>query len=49
MVAATKNCRPYILMASKSFATESEARNEERRIKKQKSRIYLEKLIQENW
>ncbi len=49
MVAATKNCRPYILKASKSFITETEARKEESRIKKQKNRIYLEKVINGNW
>ena len=49
MVTATKNCRPYILKAQKFFTTETEARKEESRIKKQKSRIYLEKLIHGNW
>ena len=49
IVTATKNCRPYILQAQKSFSSENEARKEESRIKKQKSRIYLEKLIQGNW
>ncbi len=48
-VTATKNCRPYRIMASKSFATETEARIEEARIKKQKSRKYIEWLIQGNW
>ena len=48
-VKATKNCRPYTLQAKKSFNTETEARKEESRIKKQKSRVYLEKLIQGNW
>ena len=49
MVTATKNCRPYLLKASKSFLTELEAIREERRIKTQKSRKYLEYLINGNW
>ena len=48
-VAATKNCRPYIIKAAKYFATEIEARKEELRLKKMKSRIYLESLIAGNW
>lgn len=48
-VSATKNCRPYVLKASKSFETETEARKEEARIKKQKSRKYIEWLIEGNW
>ena len=49
LVAATKNCRPYTISAFKSFATETEARKEEYRIKKQKSRKYIEYLIAGNW
>jgi len=49
LVTATKNCRPYIVSASKSFVTETEARKEEYRIKKQKSRKYIEYLIAGNW
>jgi len=49
MVKATTYCRPYVLMACKEFSTEIEARNEEKRIKKQKSRKYLERLITDNW
>ena len=49
MVTATRNCRPYILKASKEFETELEARQEELRLKKQKSRKYLELLIKGNW
>jgi putative endonuclease len=49
MVKATKNCRPYRLCACKDFESEVEARREELRIKKQKSRIYLQQLINGNW
>ena len=49
MVTATRNCRPYIIKATKSIATEPEARKEELRLKKQKSRKYLEWLIAGNW
>jgi putative endonuclease len=49
LVAATKNCRPYSICATKQFSTELEARKEELRIKKQKSRIYIESLISGNW
>ena len=49
MVTATRNCRPYIVRATKFFDTEIEARKEELRIKKQKSRKYLEWLIAGNW
>ncbi len=48
-VTATKNCRPYTLCKCKSFASETEARQEEARIKKQKSRKYIELLISGNW
>jgi len=49
MVAATRNCRPYRIRATKRFSTEIEARREELRLKKQKSRKYLEWLIAGNW
>ena len=49
MVAATRNCRPYQIKATKEFNTELEARKEEIRLKKQKSRKYLEWLITGNW
>ena len=49
MVTATRNCRPYQIKATKSFDTEIEARKEELRLKKQKSRKYLEWLIAGNW
>jgi putative endonuclease len=49
MVTATRNCRPYQTKATKSFQTEIEARREELRLKKQKSRKYLERLIEGNW
>jgi putative endonuclease len=48
-VTATKNCKPYIVKATKFFATEAEARSEELRLKKMKSRVYLESLIAKNW
>ena len=48
-VTATKNCRSYILKASKEFNSEIDARREELRIKKQKSRKYIEWLIAGNW
>ena len=49
LVTATRNCRPYILKAFKSFDIELEARREELRLKKQKSKKYLEWLIGGNW
>ena len=48
-VAATKNCRPYIVKAYKTFSTELEAKKEETRLKKRKNRKYLEWLIKGNW
>jgi putative endonuclease len=48
-VRATKNCRPYILKKKKEFAGEKEAMAEERKLKKMKSRQYLEKIIEGNW
>ena len=48
MVTATRNCRPYIIKATKNFPTEPEARQKELRLKKQKSRKYLEWLIAKN-
>jgi putative endonuclease len=48
-VKATKNGTPYILKVSKLFSTELEAIREERRIKKMKSRKYIEELINGNW
>ena len=49
MVTATRNFRPYVIKATKDFATEHEARVEEIRLKKQKSRKYLDLLINGNW
>ncbi|MBL7738962.1 MAG: GIY-YIG nuclease family protein [Chitinophagaceae bacterium] len=49
MVIATRNCRPYTIKAAKQFLTEADARREELRLKKQKSRKYLEWLIEGNW
>jgi len=48
MVSATKNCRPYELKASRVFQSMLQARQEELRIKKMKSRKYIESLIA-NW
>jgi len=48
-VAATRNCLPYQIEATKEFQSELEARREELRLKKQKSRKYLEWLITGNW
>lgn len=48
-VSATKNCKPFVIKAMKSFDTEIEARQEEYRIKKMKSRVYIEKLINCHW
>ena len=49
MVTATKNCSPYTIKVNKAFPTEIEAKKEELRLKKLKSRKYLEWLIQGNW
>jgi len=49
MVTATRNCRPYIIKATKSLETEIEARKEEHRLKKAKNRNYLERLIVGKW
>ncbi len=49
MVTATKNCVPYELKAYKAFSTAIEAKQEEYRIKKMKSRKYIETLISGNW
>ena len=48
-VAATKNCKPYVLKMSKIFNTQLEARREELRIKRMKSRKYIEWLLGGNW
>lgn len=48
-VKATKNGAPYILLKKKSFLLEIDAIREERRIKKRKSRIHIEELINGNW
>ena len=49
MVTATRNCKPYKICAVKDFNSETLARQEEYRIKKQKSRKYIEWLIAGNW
>ena len=48
-VKATKPGAPYRLMAKKQFSTELEARQEELRLKKKKSRKYLEWILEGNW
>ena len=48
-VTATKPYIPYALKAYKSFQTKLEAMREEARLKKKKSRKYLEYLIAGNW
>jgi len=48
-VKATRNGMPYILVKKKLFATELEAIQEERRMKKMKSRKYILELINGNW
>ena len=49
VVKASRNCRPYIICKSKVFGTAQEARAEELRIKKQKSRLYIESMVKGNW
>ena len=49
LVIATRNCRPYVLKASKAFNKELDARREEIRLKKAKSSKYLNWLIEGNW
>jgi putative endonuclease len=48
-VKSTKAGAPYKLMAKKPFHRELEARAEELRLKRKKSRKYLEWLIDGNW
>ncbi len=48
-VKATKNCMPYQLIKMKEFDSELDAIQEERRIKKMKSRKYIEQLIHNEW
>ena len=48
-VKSTKAGAPYKLMAKKPFHTELEARAEELRLKRKKSRKYLEWLVDGNW
>jgi len=49
MVTATRNCHPFSIRGFKLFKTETEARKEESRLKRQKSRKYIEWLLEENW
>jgi putative endonuclease len=48
-VKSTRAGMPYSLKSKKLFVTESDAIREERRIKKMKSRVYIEGLINGNW
>jgi putative endonuclease len=48
-VTATRSCLPYQIKATKGFQSELDARREELRLKKQKSRKYLEWLVEGNW
>ena len=48
-VKATANGAPYQLVKMKEFHSETLAMAEEKRLKKAKSRVYLEKLIHGNW
>lgn len=48
-VKATKGGIPYKLVATKEFVKIEDARKEELRLKKKKSRTYLEYLIKGNW
>ncbi len=48
-VKATKGGAPYRLIKHKGFTTEIEAIREEKRIKKMKSRKYIEQIIIGNW
>lgn len=49
LVKARRSGSPYILGSKKAFEIETEARQEEVRIKKKKSHKYLEWLIEGNW
>ncbi len=49
MVTATKDCTPYELKAFKAFNSAIEAKQEEYKIKKMKSRKYIEFLVAGNW
>ena len=48
-VKATKGGIPYVIMAKKCFDFEAEAMHEEKRLKRMKSRKYLELIINGNW
>jgi putative endonuclease len=48
-VSSTQNFIPYRLCGSKEFEHELDAIREERRIKKQKNRKYIEWLLHGNW
>ena len=41
MVTATRNCRPYLIKATKNFSTELEARKKELRLKNKKAENIL--------
>ena len=46
IVKVTRACYPYELKYARQFVTEAEAMAEERRLKRMKSRKYLEQLIE---
>jgi putative endonuclease len=48
-VKATKVGIPYELLVKKGFVKKEDAKKEELRLKKKKSRTYLEYLIERNW
>ena len=48
-VKATRAGIPYVLKKKKAFESELEAVREERRLKKMKSRLYLERIIAGTW
>ncbi|MBL7895164.1 MAG: GIY-YIG nuclease family protein [Bacteroidia bacterium] len=48
-VKATKGGIPYVIKSKKLFSSEIEAIQEESRIKRMKSRKYIESLINGNW
>src|SRR5258706_7537057 len=46
-VKSTRPYRPWVKVYIEQFATESEAMNREKEIKSKKSRVYLERLIEQ--
>ncbi len=45
---STKAARPWKLVYAEEYSTKSEAYNRERDIKKKKSRVYIEQLIEKS-